>query len=463
MVGFLIMLYTLYEFMHASAMPIQIGARMTRLSFQNPFTPLSATYFGRTMSASAEMLERMTRRFGKPEFGLDHTEIDGKKVKITEEIIREDAFCNLVRFKRHTKRNDPKVLIVAPLSGHYATLLRGTVKALLPHHDVYITDWMDARMVPLSEGRFNLDDCIAYLIDYMTLLGNDSHVVAVCQPAVPVLAAVSIMAQRNDKVQPASMTLMGGPVDPRIKKTQVTELAETRPLSWFKNNVITTVPLFYPGAMRQVYPGFIQLSGFMSMNLDRHIGKHMDFYNHLIDGDGDSAAQHRKFYDEYLSVMDLTEEFYLQTVETVFQRHDLPQEKMIWTDPKTGEALTVKPSMIKKTAILTVEGENDDISAPGQTVATHDLCSALADDKKFHHLQKDVGHYGIFNGRRWRELIMPRLRHFMRMQTPKTSKISDIPAQDLERSPDLEVQLWKDTKKAKLKVVSKDGKKSAKA
>lgn len=436
------MLYDLYEFMHASLSPVKIAAKATRLTMQNPYNPMAYTHAGRSVSAAAELVERATKRFGKPEFALPHTLIDGKIVAVSEEVVYELPFCNLIRFARETKRKDPKVLVVAPLSGHYATLLRGTVQALLPHHDVYITDWHDARQVPAAAGRFNLDDCIDYIMTFMRHLGPDCHVVAVCQPAVPVLAAVSVMAYRNDKAQPLSMTLMGGPIDPRVSKTQVTELAEQRPLSWFENTVCSTVPFYYPGAFRKVYPGFVQLSGFMSMNLDRHIGSHVDFYTHLVRGDGESAEGHRTFYDEYLAVMDLTAEFYLQTVETVFQRHALPKEEMVWTDPATGEQVPVLPSRIKKTALLTIEGELDDISATGQTEAAHRLCSALPQSKKYHHMQEKVGHYGIFNGRKWRELIMPRVRHFMREQEKPSAGISPIPEKDLKIAPELHAPKW---------------------
>lgn len=437
------MLYNFYEMIHASLAPVKFSAIATRMSLQNPYNPIAYTRGGRTMAAMAELIERATKRFGKPAFGLHETTIDGKTVGIIEEIVDEKPFCNLIHFRRNgIKRKDPKILIVAPLSGHFATLLRGTVEALLPHHEVYITDWMDARQVPLSEGAFNLDTCISYLIDFMHDLGDDCHVMAVCQPAVPVLAAVSVMAARKDKIQPASMTLMGGPIDPRVSKTQVTQLAEERPLSWFESSVITTVPTYYPGAMRKVYPGFIQLSGFMSMNLDRHMGSHFDFYNHLVTGDGESAEKHRVFYDEYLAVMDLTAEFYLQTVETVFQKHSLPQETMIFTCPKTGEEVVVRPSLIKKTALLTIEGELDDISATGQTEAAHKLCTGLAENKKYHHLQKNVGHYGIFNGRRWREFIMPRVRKFIREMDPNSKTLSEVPAADLGASKDLSASIW---------------------
>lgn len=428
------MLYNLYEFQQAMMAPLRFQAELAQNILRNPWNPLSYTQIGRFMSASAEMVERTTRKFGRPVFGLDHTEINGKKINVEENIILEKPFCKLLNFKRNIKRNDPKVLIAAPMSGHYATLLRGTVEALLPHHNVFITDWQDARQIPQKDGSFNLDDYISYLIEFMELLGPDVHVIAVCQPAVPVLAAVSIMATTENPNQPLSMTLMGGPIDTRVSKTEVTELAETKPLEWFEKAAVHTVPFNHPGAFRKVYPGFLQLGGFMSMNLDRHVGSFMQFYQHLIDGDGESAEAHRKFYDEYLAVMDIPAEFYLQTVETVFQTHALPRYQMKWRDPLSDKLIDVRPQDIKHTALLTIEGEKDDISARGQTTAAHELCYCLPQRKQYHHFQLDCGHYGIFNGRKWREEIMPRIRHFMR---DFDSEKDQIPAKDLVDSPDL--------------------------
>lgn len=428
------MLYHLYELQHALMTPLRLQAEAARTIFQSPLNPLSYTPLGRTLGAGAEVAERLTKRFGRPEFGLHETIIDGKTVNIEEEIIAEKPFGTLLRFKRDTKRNDPKVLLVAPMSGHYATLLRGTVEALLPHHDVYTTDWEDTRQVPLSEGSFNFDDYITYLREFMSLLGPETNVIAVCQPAVPVLAAISLMASENDPNQPLTMTLMGGPIDTRVSKTEVTELAETRPLKWFENSVVHSVPFFYPGAHRRVYPGFLQLSGFMSMNLDTHVGSYMKFYHHLITGDGESSERHRTFYNEYLSVMDIPAEFYLQTVAEVFQKHSLPRGIMKWRDPYTDRLVDVRPQDIQKTALLTVEGELDDISARGQTTAAHELCYSLPQKKQFHHFQLQCGHYGIFNGRRWREQIMPRIRNFIReLDTNK----DPVPAKDLKQIPDI--------------------------
>ncbi|MCC7305638.1 MAG: polyhydroxyalkanoate depolymerase [Alphaproteobacteria bacterium] len=428
------MLYHLYELQHAMLTPVRLQAEIVRTAFQSPWNPASYTQFGRTIGAGAELFERVTRKFGRPEFGLTHTTIDGKKVEIVEKTIAEKPFGRLLNFHRRIKRNDPKVLLVAPMSGHYATLLRGTVQALLPHHNVFITDWEDTRQVPLKDGIFNLDTYITYLREYMSLLGPDVHVIAVCQPAPMVLAAVALMASENDPNQPATMTLMGGPVDTRISKTTPTELAETRPLSWFEQTVVHEVPFYYPGAFRKVYPGFLQLTGFISMNPDRHLGSHMQFFQHLVKGDGSSAESHRKFYDEYLSVMDIPAEFYLQTIETVFQRHLLPRNMMKWRDPMTHQLVDVRPQDVEHTALLTIEGELDDISARGQTTAAHDLCYSLPQGKQYHHFQLQCGHYGIFNGRRWRNEIMPRIRHFIRQFDPEKDP---VPQPDLEKSPDL--------------------------
>ena len=325
-------------------------------------------------------------------------------------------FCDLIHFERELPakhRPDPKILLVAPMSGHYATLLRGTVEAFLPHAEVFITDWTDARTVPLTEGSFDLDSYIDYLIEILHFMGKDTHVVAVCQPSVPVLAAVSLMEARGDAFAPASMVLMGGPIDTRCNPTAVNQMAEKKDISWFSSKVIMPVPFPHPGFMRRVYPGFLQLSGFMSMNLDRHVDAHQEFYRHLVKNDGDSAEKHREFYDEYLAVMDLTEEFYLQTVETVFIKHALPKGEMMHRNEK------VDPSRIHNTALMTVEGENDDISGVGQTEAAHRLCVNIPSDRRVHYMQPKVGHYGVFNGSRFRAEIAPRILDFVKTRTGK--------------------------------------------
>lgn len=420
------MLYHLHDLNYAALTPLRVGAEALMNVYKNPFFPASFTPWGKTIAAGSELIFRMTKRYGKPEFGLETTKIGEKEVEVTERVIMEKPFCDLIHFKRSVKRNDPKVLVVAPISGHYATLLRGTVKALLPNHEVYITDWKDARMVPLSEGVWGLDDYIEYVIKFIEKLGPDVHVMAVCQPAVPVLAAVAYMAQKDNKKQPLSMTLMGGPIDARVADTEVTKLAAERPLSWFENNVVATVPPYYPGAFRRVYPGFLQLTGFMQMNLERHLGEHIKLFEHLVVGDGDSAEAHKKFYDEYLAVMDLPAKFYLETVEHVFQKFSLPKGEYVFKGVK------LDLTKIKKTAILAVEGELDDISAVGQTKAVIDLCSGVPNSKKEYHLQASVGHYGIFNGRRWRGFIMPRVRDFMRKHDVKRDPVTQ--ARDEQRA-----------------------------
>ncbi|WP_427928247.1 polyhydroxyalkanoate depolymerase [Agrobacterium cavarae] len=403
------MFYHLYEMNHAAMAPLRAGADLMRQACNNPLNPLSNTAFGRSLDAGFEVFERLTRRYGKPEFGISSTDIDGKAVDVVEEVVWTKPFCRLIHFNRSLPEErpaDPKILLVAPMSGHYATLLRGTVGALLPHADIYITDWIDARTVPLTEGRFDLDDYISYVLEMLHHLGDGTHVVAVCQPSVPVLAAVALMEADQDRFAPASMTLMGGPIDTRINPTGVNELAKAKPIDWFRDSVVMPVPWPQPGFGRSVYPGFLQLSGFMSMNLDRHMTAHKDFYLNLVKNDGDSAEKHREFYDEYLAVMDLTAEFYLQTVETVFIEHALPKGTMM----HRGRA--VDPAAIRNVALFTVEGENDDISGIGQTKAAHDLCLNLPQEKRRHYMQPDVGHYGVFNGSRFRNEIVPQMVAF---------------------------------------------------
>ncbi|KQY25827.1 polyhydroxyalkanoate depolymerase [Rhizobium sp. Root482] len=405
------MFYQLFELNHAMMAPWRAAADAMRLAYANPLNPLSQTPFGRAAAASLEVFERTTRRYGKPEFGISETTADGNPVGVRQKIVWRQPFCNLVHFERalpKSRPTDPKVLIVAPMSGHYATLLRGTVETLLPQSDIYITDWVDARMVPLTDGTFDLDDYIDYVIQMLHVLGPDTHVIAVCQPAVPVLAAVALMEADDDPLSPSTMTLMGGPIDTRINPTAVNQLAKEKPLSWFRDNVVMPVPFPQPGFMRPVYPGFLQLSGFMSMNLDRHLTATRDFFEHLVRNDGDAAEKHRDFYDEYMAVMDLTAEFYLQTVDVVFMRHALPKGEMMHRGRK------VDTSAIRKVALLTVEGENDDISGLGQTEAAQTICTHIPDRMREHYMQPDVGHYGVFNGSRFRREIAPRILAFQR-------------------------------------------------
>jgi poly(3-hydroxybutyrate) depolymerase len=402
--------YYMYEAAFTAMAPARAMADATRLFYTNPANPLAHVPIGRTMAASAQMFERATRRYGKPAFDLPATPIDGREAAVTERVVWSRAFCNLLHFDRTRgpkAESQPKVLIVAPMSGHYATLLRGTVEAFLPTHEVYITDWTDARLVPLSEGDFDLDTYIEYVIDMLELLGPDVHVMAVCQPSVPVAAAIALMEAEDSPHVPLSMTLMGGPIDTRMSPTAVNKLAEERGMAWFRKNCIFKVPFPNPGFFRDVYPGFLQLSGFMAMNIDRHMSAHWDMFKHLVSGDGDSADKQQDFYDEYLAVMDLTAEFYLQTVDTVFVRHALPKGEM------THHGKLIDLKAIRRCAVMTVEGENDDISGVGQTKAMHDLCVNLPKAKQLYHLQKDVGHYGVFNGSRFRKEIAPAIKGFM--------------------------------------------------
>jgi poly(3-hydroxybutyrate) depolymerase len=401
--------YEVYEMAHAALAPSRAVSDAVHFIFRNPWNPLSLTALGRNISAGTELFERMTRRYGKPIFGLDEIEVDGVVHPILEDVVWSRPFCNLLRFVRPEFTGgdeQPKLLIVAPMSGHYPTLLRGTVEAFLPHCDVYITDWADARMVPLAAGTFDLDDYIDYLRAMLDHLGPGVHTLGICQPSVPLLAAVALMEANDDPNAPASMTLMGGPIDTRRSPTEVNKLAEGRGVEWFRRNCLHRVPFPYPGFGREVYPGFLQLSGFMAMNLDRHINAHRDMFNHLVGGDGDSAEKHRDFYDEYLAVMDLDAAYYMQTIETVFIRHALPKGEMM----HRGER--VDPTAIRNCGLMTVEGEKDDITGVGQTYAAQELCVNIPEAKRLHHLQKDVGHYGVFNGSRFRNEIVPKMRKF---------------------------------------------------
>ena len=401
--------YQFYEMAHAAMAPARAVSDAAYFLFRNPFNPFSATTFGKNVAAGAELFERLTRRYGKPVFGLKSTTVDGVAHDVLEEIVWSRPFANLLRFVRPTlpgHEEQPKLLIVAPMSGHYATLLRGTVEAFLPTHQVYITDWSDARAVPLALGHFDLDDYVDYLQAMLEHLGPGVHTLGVCQPAVPLIMTVALMEAEKNPCVPTTMTLMGGPIDTRRSPTAVNQLAEKRGVEWFRTHCLQTVPFPYPGAGREVYPGYLQLSGFMAMNLDRHVNAHVDMFNHLVKGDGDSAEKHREFYDEYLAVMDLTAEYYMQTIESVFVRHSLPKGEM------THRGTRVDLAAIRNCGLMTVEGEKDDISGVGQTQAAHDLCVNIAPAKKLHHLQLGVGHYGVFNGSKFRSQIAPRIGDF---------------------------------------------------
>jgi poly(3-hydroxybutyrate) depolymerase len=403
--------YYFYEAAHAMLSPARAANDALRAFYDNPGNPMSRTPVGRNVAAACELFERVTRRYGKPSFHLGSTVVDGRLVAVRENVVWSKPFCNLIHFARSLPRGlepQPKLLIVAPMSGHYATLLRGTVEAFLPNHEVFITDWVDARLVPVSDGGFDLDDYVDYVIEMLRHVGPGAHVLGVCQPSVPVIAATARMEAIDDPASPASMILMGGPIDTRESPTAVNRLAEQRGLDWFKRNCLVTVPFPHPGMGRTVYPGFLQLSGFMAMNFDRHLTAHWDMFKHLVEGDGDSAEKHREFYDEYLAVMDLAAEFYLQTVDTVFVRHALPKGEM------THRGAPVDLGRIRRSALMTIEGEKDDISGIGQTRAAIDLCAGIPDGRKRAYLQRGVGHYGVFNGSRFRAEIAPRIGAFIR-------------------------------------------------
>jgi len=410
------MLYQLHELQRHLLNPITAFAEGASQLYSHPASPLSYLPFSREISAGYELLHRLGKDYEKPAFSLTKTTVRGKEVAVSEEIVLAKPFCNLRRFKREfssaSRHSDPKVLVCAPLSGHHSTLLRDTVRQLMTEHDVYITDWVDARMVPLADGKFHLDDYVAYVIEFIQLLGPDVHVISVCQPTVPVLVAISLMAASNDPKSPRTMTMMGGPIDTRKSPTEVNTLATTKPHSWFEQNVIYRVPANYPGFMRRVYPGFLQHAGFVAMNPDRHFDSHWQFYQHLVEGDGESAEMHRQFYDEYNAVLDMDADYYLDTIRLVFQEHALPNGTWV-----TGETLgkrKVNPAAIKKTALFTIEGELDDISGSGQTQAAHDLCTGIPKTRKQHYTAPKCGHYGIFSGRRWREMIYPQIAEFIR-------------------------------------------------
>jgi poly(3-hydroxybutyrate) depolymerase len=414
------MLYALHEASYYAAAPMRLAARAARDFWASPLNPAAQTKYGRSLYAAADLMTHVTRRYGKPEWGIDRTVVNGVEVRVRPTVVWQSPWVKLTQFdrdmsdmRRAGKRGlDPAVLIVAPLSGHYATLLRGTIEAFLPDHSVFVTDWVNARDVPMLEGRFDFHDYIDHVRTMLGVLGARAHVIAVCQPGPPVLAAAALMAQDGDEARPRSMTFMGSPIDARLSPTVTNRLAEERPFAWFKSKMIYTVPPPYAGAMRRVYPGFVQLASFLSMNLERHSEAHRNYFEHLVRGDGDSAEKHRGFYDEYLSVLDLTEEFYLQTVDIVFQQHLLPKGDL------EHRGQLVRPDLITDIGLMTVEGELDDISGIGQTQAAHALCSGLPAELKADYVQPGVGHYGVFNGRRFREDIYPRVRDFIRHCDP---------------------------------------------
>lgn len=409
------MLYALNEYAYYAGGPLRELARTTRDAWSSTANPMAHTDLGRKIFAASDLYANVTRRYGKPEWRIDQTLVNGVPVRVRQVTAWSSPWVDMIHFSRDgadlrlagKRKIDPAVLIVAPLSGHYATLLRGTVEAFLPDHDVYVTDWTNARNVPVLEGRFDFYDYLDHVRSMLRALGPRPHVVAVCQPGPPVLAAAALMAEDEEIARPASMTFMGSPIDARLSPTVTNKLAEDRPFAWFKSNMIYTVPPPYPGVMRRVYPGFVQLYSFMSMNAERHQDAHRRYFDHLVDGDGDQAAKHLEFYDEYLSVLDLTEEFYLQTIDVVFQQYLLPKGELVHRGRK------VRTEAITDVALMTVEGEMDDISGVGQTQAAHVICPNIPDHKRELYVQPKVGHYGVFNGRRFREEIYPRVRDFI--------------------------------------------------
>jgi poly(3-hydroxybutyrate) depolymerase len=408
------MLYQMYETQRALMAPFSEFASAAAKLYSHPLSPFTHTPMAQRVSASLDLMHRLAKEYEKPPFGITSSFVHGVEVAVQEQVAEEKPFCRLLRFKRFTDqpealermKNQPTVLVVAPLSGHHSTLLRDTVRSLLQDHKVYITDWTDARMVPLEEGPFHLDDYVHYVQEFIRHIGPSVHVISVCQPTVPVLAAVSLLASGGE-FTPRTLTMMGGPIDARKSPTAVNNLAMNKSHNWFENNVIYRVPPNYPGAGRRVYPGFLQHTGFVAMNPDRHLTSHYDYFLDLIRGDEDSAESHRQFYDEYNAVLDMPAEYYLDTIKTVFQ--DFALVNGTWE--VSGEL--VRPQDIRTSALLTVEGELDDISGAGQTRAAHGLCTGIPSERQHHYDVQGAGHYGIFSGRRWRELVYPKVREFI--------------------------------------------------
>lgn len=403
------MLYDTYELQRSLLGSASSWAAIGAELLNNPALPMGYFGTGPIIASALQVFAHLYEERGKPAFNIAAVDVDGAERAVSETVVLEKPFGALRHFRREGLPKDaPRLLIVAPMSGHYATLLRGTVARMVENQDVWITDWADAKMVPVSEGRFDLDDYIDYLIEFLRFIGPDTHVLAVCQPSVPAFAAAAVMGAERDPCRPATLTMMGGPIDTRASPTPVDDVAMERPLSWFKRSVIATVPLNYPGAGRPVYPGFLQLAGFLSMNIQSHLMSHYEMFKHLTLGDQESADATKRFYDEYLSVCDMTAEFYLQTIEHVFQRHTLPRGQFV------HRGKPIDPGAIRDTALLAIEGERDDISGIGQTKAALDLATRLPKKRKKYHLAKDVGHYGIFNGSKWRARIAPVVEQWIR-------------------------------------------------
>ncbi|HEY2528271.1 MAG TPA: polyhydroxyalkanoate depolymerase [Xanthobacteraceae bacterium] len=399
------MIYQNFQTYADTIAPFRSFASMAAAALANPLPGISRNTAQRGFAAICELIARAGLSHRRPAYGIDHVRVDNRSVAVREVAIHSTPFGTLLHFQKDLQAAQPRVLLVAPMSGHFATLLRGTVQTLLSEHDVYITDWHNARDVSLRHGGFDFADFIDHVMIFLAAIGPGAHVVAVCQPCVAVLAAAAIMAEDDHPATPRSMTLMAGPIDTRINPTAVNHLATSRPLSWFEHNLIDVVPPRYNGAWRRVYPGFTQLAAFISMNPDRHLKAQLELFCHLANGEAEKAAAIRGFYDEYLAVMDLPAEFYLQTVRAVFQEHALPLGRLEWRGRR------LDPGAIRRTALFTVEGERDDICAVGQTLAAQELCSGLRPYMKRHHVQTGAGHYGVFNGQRWNRFIYPMLRH----------------------------------------------------
>jgi len=401
------MLYQWYDWQRTALEPFRLFSQAATEIYGHPDSPLSYLPGSRNVAAAFDLMSRITKRYERPVFGIHKVTSNGVEYAVSEVYDVQKPFCRLLHFRKEGAPKQPKVIVFAPLSGHFATLCRDTVKTLLADHDVWITDWIDAKEVPITVGTFHFDDYVGYVQEFLRFMGRDSHAISVCQPTVPVLAAVSLMAAKGEPI-PRTLTMMGGPIDTRRSPTAVNNFAKTRPLSWFEAKVVQRVPMRYPGFMRRVYPGFMQFAGFVAMNPDRHMESHVQYYQHLVEGDGESADAHRRFYDEYNAVMDLPAEYYLETVERVFQKQLLPQGKLM----VAGER--VRPELIRQTALFTIEGELDDISGNGQTEAAQGLCRGIPAKDKQHFEAKGVGHYGIFSGRKYREMIYPRIREFIK-------------------------------------------------
>ena len=400
------MLYQLYDWQRTALEPWRMFAQAANEIYGHPDSPLSYLPGSRNVAAAFDLMTRLTQRYERPPFGIDSVRIGERDYAVTEVYDVQKPFCRLLHFRKEGAPKQPRVVVFAPLSGHFATLCRDTVKALLVDHDVWVTDWIDAKEIPITVGPFHFDDYVGYVREFLAFMGRDAHAISVCQPTVPVMAAVSLMSAAGEGI-PRTLTMMGGPIDTRRSPTQVNTFATQRPISWFEAKVIQRVPMRYPGFMRRVYPGFLQFAGFVAMNPDRHMDSHVQYYHHLVEGDGESAESHRRFYDEYNAVMDLPAEYYIETIERVFQKHLLPQGKLV----VAGER--VRPDAIKGTALFTIEGELDDISGNGQTEAAQGLTKGIPLKNKQHFEAKGVGHYGIFSGRKYREMIYPRIREFI--------------------------------------------------